>query len=523
MVVRVLLLLICWLFVAGCARQRFFQTDARLPGAAPLAATADSARVTAGRHYRAHVLHRVFFGRHYRHVWTTPVTVPVLNPQTAVPGGLQAGKLGGGFQSTSMTLLGRNDREYALRTLDKDPYKTLPKTLQKTFVLDLVRDATSAINPYGAFVVPPLAEAAGVLHTTPQLFYIRADEKGLGENAPKFQGKLALLEEKFDGKSNLTPAFGNAQDLEDSDDVLRMRYQNPDHQFDQLAFARARLLDIWLGDWDRHEGQWQWAVYAQQDRTLYRPIPKDRDQVFYRFDDGLVPWLVSRPFIVGKLRTFKPHYESIDGLVKNARFIDERALNELTSVQFQKLALDLQSRLTDDAIEKALRRLPPPIYQLEGARTAAALRTRRASLPVAARAYYRLLARQVTVVGTDQAERFVVQRLTDSTTQVQVYATANKLMYARTFRSTETKLITLHGLGGEDTFEVSGDVTHGIRINIFGGPNRDEVKDSSHVRHSRKKTFYYDTRSGNTLEAGPSTRDRTRKGVEAHTYDREGD
>ncbi|WP_324670686.1 hypothetical protein [Hymenobacter sp. GOD-10R] len=509
--------------VASCARQRFFQTDARLPSAPPLAATADSARVTAGRHYRANALYNVFFGRHYRHVWTTPVTVPVLKPQTVVPGGLQAGKLGGGFQSTSMTLLGANGREYALRTLDKDPYKTLPRLLQKTFVLNLVRDATSAINPYGAFVVPPLAEAAGVLHTTPQLFYIRADEKGLGENAPKFQGKLALLEEKFDGKSNLTPAFGEAQNLEDSDDVLRARYQDPSCQFDQLAFARARLLDLWLGDWDRHEGQWQWAVYEQQNRTLYRPIPKDRDQVFYRFDDGLVPWLVSRPFVVGKLRTFKPHYETIAGLVKNARFIDERALNEVTSAQFQKLALDLQSRLTDEAIETALHRLPPPVYALEGARTAAALRARRVSLPTAARTYYKLLAREVTVVGTDQAERFVVQRLTDSTTQVQVYAAKGQPMYERIFRSAETKLITLHGLGGEDTFELSGDVMHGIRVNIFGGPNRDEVKDTSRVRHSRRKTYYYDTRSGNTLEAGPSTRDRTRKGVETHAYDREGD
>jgi len=484
---------------------------------------ADSARIVAGRHYRANAVYNLFFGRHYRHLWTTPVTLPVLNLQTAVPGGLQPGKLGGGFQSTSMTLLGTNGREYALRTLDKDPYKTLPRVLRSTFVLNLVRDATSAINPYGAFVVPPLAEAAGVLHTTPRPFYIRADEADLGENSAKFQGKVALLEEKFEGKSNLIPAFGAAQDLEDSDDVLRIRYQNPIHQFDQLAFARARLLDIWLGDWDRHEGQWQWASYEQQNRTLYRPIPKDRDQVFYRFDDGLVPWLVSRPFIVGKLRTFKPQYESINGLVKNAHFIDERALNEVTRTQFHKLALELQSRLTDEVIDAAMHRLPAPVYAQEGARLSAALHARRAALPAAAQAYYKLLASHVTVVGTDESERFVVQRLTDSTTQVQVYGPKEFLMYTRTFRTAETKLITLYGLGEEDVFELSGDVTHGIRVNIFGGPNRDEVIDKSHVRHSRKKTFYYDTRSGNTLEPGPSTRDRTRKGVEMHAYDREGD
>ncbi|GGF09187.1 hypothetical protein GCM10011383_20470 [Hymenobacter cavernae] len=481
--------------------------------------------MTAGRHYKASGFHTIFFGRHYRQVWTTPVTVPVLNLQTTIAGGLRAGKLGGGFQSTSMTLLGNNGREYALRTLDKDPYKTLPPFLRKTFVLNLVRDATSAINPYGAFVVPPLAQAAGVLHTTPRLLYIRPDETGLGENAPRFQGKVALLEEKFDGKNNLTPAFGDAQDLQDSEDVLRARYQEPSFQFDQLAFARARLLDIWLGDWDRHEGQWQWAVYKEKGRTLYRPVPKDRDQVFYRFDDGLVPWLVSRPFIVGKLRTFKPHYENIPGLVKNARFIDERALNEVTDQQFQHLASELQTRLSDDVIQAALRHLPPPVYALEGERTAAFLRARRAALPAAARTYYRKLAHQVTIAGTDQPERFVVQRLTDSTTLVSLYALSDKapLLYRRTFRTAETKLITLHGLGGEDVFEITGDVSRSIRVDIFGGPNPDTVKDTSHVRRGGKKTYYYDTRRGNTLEASATTRDKTHKGVQMHAYDREGD
>ena len=27
---------------------------------------------------------------------------------------------------------------------------------------------------------------------------------------------------------------------------------------DQQEFARARLFDMLVGDWDRHEGQWRW-------------------------------------------------------------------------------------------------------------------------------------------------------------------------------------------------------------------------------------------------------------------------
>ena len=43
------------------------------------------------------------------------------------------------------------------------------------------------------------------------------------------------------------------------------------------------------------------------------------------------------------------------------------------------------------------------------------------------------------------------------------------------------------------------------------------------MRRGGKKTFYYDTRSGNLLQGGPSTRDKTRRGVRMHAYDREGD
>jgi hypothetical protein len=524
-----LLWLLPLFFSTSCVRQHYFQADARLPGSAA-ATVADSVRVTAGRHYQRGWVHNFFWGKHYRPVWATPVTLPVFDLSKIGSGGLQAGKMGGGFQSTSMTLNGPQGRQYALRTLDKDPYKTLPKVARKSFLLNIVRDATSAANPFGAFVVPPLAEAAGVLHTNPRPYYVLPDETRLGASSSLFQGKVVMLEEKYQGPENLTPAFGAARDLEDSDKMLAQRYVDPTHQIDQVAFARARLLDLWLGDWDRHEGQWQWAVYEQKGRTLYRAVPKDRDQVFYRFSDGLVPWLASRRWAVRKFRTFKPRYEDIGGLVKNARFIDERALSEVSRAQFQQLAHDLQQRLSDEVIGKALHRFPAPIYALEGARTTAALQARRTDLPKAADTFYRLLAEQVTVAGTDKEEHFVVERLTDTATVVSVYrmpakgekAPGDTLLYRRRFRPDETKRIVLHGLGGEDLFEVRGDVKRGIRVDIYGGPNEDKVVNTSRIRHGGKKTFYYDTKRGNVIVNGHDFKDKTAKGVKMHAYDREG-
>ncbi|GAB2941997.1 hypothetical protein GCM10027048_03080 [Hymenobacter coalescens] len=510
------------LLTAGCARQQFFQPDARVD-AAPLPADAVSVRATAGRHYQRGPLHRLLFGTHYRRVWATPIAAPVLRLDTAVPGGLQPGKIGGGFQTTSMTLEGRQNREYSLRSLDKDPYKTLPKVARKSFLLNWVRDVTSAGMPYGAFVVPPLAGAAGVRHTSPRLFYVRSDENGLGPASERFRGRLVLLEEKLEG-DQVPVADGNRKtrlDLVESEDMLAELYTNPAASVQADVYARARLLDLWLGDWDRHEGQWNWVA---QPGGVYEPIPKDRDQVFFRFDDGILPWLGSR--FVAKFRTFRPRYESIEGYTRNAAFIDSRTLPTVTRPMMLAEARRLQAALTDSVIAQAVRRLPPEVYAIEGPYLTSALRARRARLPEAAAEFYRLVAKEVTVAGTDKAERFVVERQSDSATVVRVYSladdTKNRLQYQRVFRPAETRRILLHGLDGKDEFVLRGQVSRSPRIDIYGGPGEDSVTDSSRVAGPGKKTRFYDTRRNNSVEASRELNIKTTRGVASHAFDRDG-
>lgn len=520
--------LLLLLTAAACNRETYFQPDARLDFATPLPPTADSVRVTAGRHYQRGLLGRWLLGRHHRPSWVQPVTLPVFKPQSAVPGGLTFSKIGGGFQTISMTLVAPTGRSYALRTIDKDPYRTLPKVLRQGFVLKTVRDATSAGMPYGAFVVPTLAEAAGLPHATPRPYYVRADETGLGAASERFRGKVVLLEEKFEGKQNITGPVAGAQALVESEDMLAARYANPRQHIDGEAFLRARLLDIWLGDWDRHEGQWSWAAYAQPDsRVLWRPVPQDRDQVFFRFDDGAVSWLASK--LVSKFRTFRPQYQSIEGYTRNASFIDERALAAVPEAAYQRTAQELQARLTDEVIARAVRQgLPPEVYQLEGPAMEAALRARRAKLPQAAEAFYRLKAHRVVVAGTDHNERFVVERRNDTATVVSVYDLPDEdkrkptLLYRRTFNPAATHSVVLHGLQGKDEFIVSGRVNRSPFIDIYGGPGSDLVQDSSRVAGWRKRTRFFDSRRNNELEPGPETKDRTEHSVSSHAFDRDG-
>ncbi|MDB5270299.1 MAG: hypothetical protein JWP58_3339 [Hymenobacter sp.] len=490
---------------SGCVRHHFYPPDSRIgPGSSTaLPALADSARVAAGPQYNRHSgFYCLFWGRHYRRVWAAPVTVPVLRLATAAPGGLRPGKSGGGYQSISMTLEGTQEREYALRALDKEPSKTLPKVLRLTFVLNVVRDATSAANPYGALTVPPLAQAAGVPHTRPRLVYVRTDDAGLGTKSERFQGKVALLEEKYEVLASRTPDLAGATAFVGGENMLKNVYAHPSYAIDQPGFLRARLLDIWIGDWDRHEGQWAWAAFAEPGgRVRYQGIPKDRDQVYFRFDDGMVPWLAARPFIAPQFQTFKPAYGNIDGLVKQARFIDQRGLSAMTRADFQRLATDLQRRLPDTVIDRAMRRLPPAVFALEGPRLAAALRARRQALPQAADAFYLTLARQPTLGGTAQPERFVVHRYPDSTV-VRVFSPAlsrhqpgDSLRFRRTYFAAETREISFDGLGGDDVFDVT---TTGpgrpMRLRLYGGAGHDQLR----LQGSAQRLQRYDEASDMT-------------------------
>jgi hypothetical protein len=516
------------LFSSGCARKNYFAKSPvvdqnqleQLKQASPT--NVDSVTVTAGRHYKKSGFHNIFWGKHYREVWATPVTVPVFDMKTD-KGGLSIEKLGGGMQTTSLTLIDEDGFTYALRSLDKDPAGILPKFFQKTFVANVLRDQTSAINPYAAFVLPPMAEAAGIPHSRPELVYVLPNDTTFGEYSDKFQDGVFMIEEKYNDDRTITPMLGNATDIAGSKKMLKKRFGDDNHFINQREFARARLFDLFINDWDRHEGQWEWAVYNDGNNKTYRAIPKDRDNAFFLFDDGLIPWLFSRKWAIRKFESFTPQYKDVYALMMNASFIDSRALTELSAQEYQEIAAELQAALTDDVIERAIRQFPPKVYAQVGEHTIRTLKSRRDLLPQAAQEFYLRLAKNPLVIGTDKEERFEVERLNDEETSVKVIRLSdNQQVYHRVFKRSETRQITLHGLAEDDEFEVKGDVRKGIRVVIVGGRGEDEIKDKSSTKSWRRKTIVYDTKRGNEIDFGPETVDKTSKSVKVHAFDREG-
>ncbi len=513
-------------FCMSCARTDFYQKTALVNPNNAFTSTIkpDSAVVTVGKHYKKGSIHNLFFGKHYRELWATPVKLPVFRMDREF-GGLKPVSLGGGFQTTSLTLEDKTGRPYVLRSLDKDPYKTLPPGLRKTFIVNVIRDQTSAGNPFAPLVIPPLSKAAGIFYSSPKIFYVAPNDSSFGNFGERILGKVMLLEEKFDGKEALTPQFGPATDLVDSEDVLHDYFDDNKHRLDQTLFARSRLFDILIGDWDRHEGQWQWAAYKSGDKYLYKPIPKDRDQTFYKFDDGIIPWIASSRVLIKKFQTFKKDYAYLPGWLFNARFIDARALNEVNRQEWQKQAEELKSSLTDAVIENAFTNLPKPIYQKNAAETISILKARRDKLPAVADKVYLLLAKEVLVSGSDEPEVFEVQRQPNGETVVKVFRkneTDKAPFYSRTFKPNETKKINLYGLGGNDDFKITGEAKRGIQLNVFGGEGEDELEDSSKIGGCKKPTIAYDTRRGMIIEPSKEVKKRLSSDVAVHAFDREG-
>ncbi|NDK54297.1 hypothetical protein [Pontibacter fetidus] len=508
--------------LSGCADNDFFQEDARLEKQAP----PDSAWVTAGRHYNTGWLHRFFWGDHNRALWSEPVKVPVFNMQQ-VQDSLYLSEKGGGFQTTSFEFRDAQGREYAFRSIDKNPVEVLSDFWKPTFVTNIVRDQTSAANPYGALVVPKLAEAAGVNHTNPRIYYVATNDTSLGNYSKLAQGKLFILEEKFKSPADRSPQMAHVSDFGSSDDALELRFKTNTHHFDQKAFARARLLDLLIGDWDRHKGQWDWAIVKKGPETYFEPIPKDRDQVFLKMDDGLIPFIATSRFMARKLETFSSDFSDVKAYMINAKFIDERLLNELTAADWQEIANQMQAALTDNVIESAVKDLPPPIYKFIGKDIATNLKSRRNLLPEAARKMYEILAEEVTIVGSDMQETFVVKRLDNIRVEVTVTRPATTIapalhLYHRIFYTSETNQLILHGLAEDDTFIVEGNVQQSIPVKIYGGLGEDEITDNSSVQGFKKLTEVYDTERGNKLYFGTEAKDHTTRDVRVHAYDREG-
>ncbi|MBV9773074.1 MAG: hypothetical protein JO040_03955, partial [Gemmatimonadetes bacterium] len=342
-------------------RAGFVLTALGLPAAAaPLRAQRDSASVVPSERYRAGPLQSFLLGKYYRDLWTTPVRVPVLELRTFA-GGLRPTKRGGGNQTQSLRFQGGDGREYAFRSVEKDQSRTLPPDLKGTIVNWALQDQVSSLHPTSSLPADALMSAVGILHVPPRL-YVMPDDPALGEFRKDFAGMLGWLEErpedpgkdedkKDDGKSDdagdpkdertgpKAPAFAGASRIVDTGDFFDALEDSPRNRLDSRDYLRGRLLDLFFGDWDRHEDQYRWARFERGGLHVWRALPRDRDYVFVDYDGFLVR--LANGAYPKAVRYSHEYPGSLYGLTINAQALDRRLLADLPRAAWDSAAAEV--------------------------------------------------------------------------------------------------------------------------------------------------------------------------------------
>ncbi|SKB92808.1 metallophosphoesterase [Dyadobacter psychrophilus] len=470
--------------------------------------------------------HKFLLGEHNRNLYTQKYPFPVLD-LAKYKGGLTPVKQGGGNQTNSLRLRDGEGKEYALRGLTKDVSRFLPFPFNQMIAAKyLVEDNFLSTNPFAPLCMPILADAVKVYHTNPKLYYVPA-QPGLATYNSLFGGTMNLLEERPDGKRWKQAAFfGNPDKIVSTPELVESMLENGKNKMDEEWAIRTRLFDFVVGDWDRHDDQWAWSSVKQKDgTTLYRPIPRDRDQAFSMYD-GLLTGVarLTLPFL-RQLQSFSPEIQSMKWTTWSARLFDRTFLNQLTWAQWEEQAKFIQQNLTDQVITSAFANWPGEARKISSPALIQNMKSRRDNLLQIARTHYEFVSENVNVIGTEEEERIVVDRIDEKRTKVSVYEKGKDgrikhLNYERIFDSDVTKAINVYGNGDDDEFIVKGDVKKGIKVRFIGGLGADVFADSTQSGASKKKTLIYDDLRNNTVVSGPDTKDKRSNLYRYNVYDR---
>jgi len=324
--------------------------------------------------YRASAFHRFLLGDGYRELWTTPIRAPLVDLH-AFAGGLTPLRRGGGRQTRSLRLHGADGREYVFRSLDKDQAQLSP--IARATIGRVRQDQVSALHPAAALVAAGLEDAAGIPHTTPQIA-VMPDAAALGAFGKDFGGLVGTLQEYP------RAGFAGASRMEGTDELWVALRQAPRDEVDARAYLAVRLMDVYLGDWDRHPGQLRWGRIERGGVGTWFPIPRDRDYAFADYG-GVLPAIARR--FDRKVVRFDGIYRDLPGLLAKPREMDERLLCGVPLTTWDSTATSMARSLTDAAIAAAIGRMPRE-YVARSAPLAATLRARRAALPIAARRFH---------------------------------------------------------------------------------------------------------------------------------------
>lgn len=475
---------------------------------------------------------KMIWGNRYRKYYGTKVTVPTVNLDTLL-GGLEPVNKGGGHQSKSLRLRRKDGREYVMRALKKSAELYLQsmafqdqyvlEDLKETYTQEILQDFYTGAHPYGPFTTGILSDAVGLYHTNPTLYYV-PKQPALKQYNESFGDELYMIEEHAgDGHGDLA-SFGYTNELKSTDSMLEDLRNDEKYEVDKELYLRARLFDMVLGDWDRHVDQWRWAEFKdkEKEKIVYRPVPRDRDQVFSKMGDGALMNIATR--IIPALRLmegFTAEIRSVKGFNSSPMtyVLDVALLGETEKQQWLDQAEYLQENLTPSVIDEAFKAFPEEVRDETIIEIKTILMARLSQIKQTANTYYGILNKYAIVAGTDKDDWFEINRLNDRQTEVKVFRNIEgdkeKLFYYKVFTTTDTEEIWVYGLDDDDIFEVLNPSNFkGIKIRIIGGQNNDIYR----VDGGRNVTLYDYKSKKNTFEKTDGAKVKLSNDYELNTY-----
>ena len=444
-------------------------------------------------------LYKYFWGERYRKYYGTKVKAKNVDLDTLF-GGLKPVRKGGGNQSKSLRLTDKSGREFVMRALRKNALQYLQAVAFKTQYIEgqfddtysegLLLDAFTGSHPYAPFTVAPLAKAIGVLHTKPQLFYV-PKQKALKHYNDDFGDELYMIEERAASGHGNKSNFGFSNKVISTNDVLKKITKNANSKIDEAAYIKARLFDMLLGDWDRHEDQWRWAAFKDEKNTIYKPIPRDRDQVFSIMADGALLNFVTKTIPALRLM------QSYDSEMGNTKWfnlepypLDMALINQADKEIWDNQTKLIQENITDAVIEEAFKNFPEEVHDHTIIDIKNKLKGRLKNLHKISNEYFNYINKFSVIKGTNKDDFFEIERVSNGVTEVRGYrikkGKKGELFHKKSYNKKLTKEIWIYGLDDKDIFKVFGNSSNLIKVRLIGGQNNDTYN----IINGKKITIY---------------------------------
>ena len=448
-------------------------------------------------------VYRFLWGNHFRKYYSTSVKTQQVLLDTLY-GGLKPTISAGQDRARFLRLQHKSGREFEMHALRKSATRFLQtfafkdqaieRDFRNTYTEDFVLDFYTSAYPFAPFVVSELARNINLNHTNPKLFYI-PKQNALESYNEDFGNELYLVEERPTNASAERPRFGKPQKIVTTEEVLAaIRLGNA--AVDQKEYIKARLFDMLIGDWNRDADQWSWGEYREKGVVKYRPIPRNREQAFSKFDGALLFVVMNIP-AVRHMKSFKENLGNIRWFNRQAYNMDLAFLVGATAADWDEQAKEIQNTLTDAEINRAFTKLPLEVQDASSEKIKMQLKRRKKDLQKYGYKYFKILNEKVLIVGTDGNDKFEIKR-DGRKTLVSIYSSTNEPKIME-FESSLTKEIWIYGLGGEDTFTVSGSGKRKILLRLMGGSDQDSYQISN---GSKVKIYDFKSQPNNYADAG---------------------